>query len=152
MSHYDITNTPKRLREGDTVAFDIRGTVLPYTVAKLTKNGEAGKVVLKQAGTARNRQVFDLLGMTGNDVLDFASQAFGYPATGDKWPRSHASDFAAQVRLVYAIFGEIATAPEPVADPAPTAANGPVDLASLNAKLDAINAKLDALQRVLSDI
>ena len=165
MSHYDITNTPKRLSEGDTVAFDIRGTVLPYTVAKLTKNGEAGKVVLKQAGTARNRQVFDLLGMTGNDVLDFASQAFGYPATGDKWPRSHASDFAAQVRLVYAIFGKIAsftilgqlghrvgqdgstiaTTPEPVVDPAPTAANGPVNLASLNAKLDAINAKLDAL-------
>ena len=28
MSHYDITNTPKRLREGDTVAFDVRGAVL----------------------------------------------------------------------------------------------------------------------------
>jgi hypothetical protein len=134
MSHYDITNTPKRFREGDTVAFDVRGTVLTYTVAKLKKNSEAGKVVLVQSGTARNRQIFDLLGLSGTDVLEFASQAFGYPATGDKWPRSHASDFAAQVRLVYAIFGKIATAPEPVVDPAPT----PVDMTAIMAKLDEI--------------
>jgi len=143
MSHYDITNTPKRLREGDTVAFDVRGTVLTYTVAKLKKNSEAGKVVLVQSGTARNRQIFDLLGLSGTDVLEFASQAFGYPATGDKWPRSHASDFAAQVRLVYALFGKITTAPEPIVDPAPTAATAPVDMTAIMAKLDEILAAIN---------
>jgi hypothetical protein len=145
MSHYDITNTPKRLREGDTVAFDVRGAVLTYTVAKLKKNSEAGKVVLVQSGTARNRQIFDLLGLSGTDVLEFASQAFGYDATGNKWPRSHASDFAAQVRLVYALFGKIATAPELVADPTPVAAIVPVDMAAIMAKLNEI---MDAINNI----
>jgi len=61
--------------------------------------------------------------------------------SGDKWPRAHANDNAAMVRLIFALFGKVATAPEPAATaiPAPV---GPVNAA---AAVEAIKALYTAL-------
>jgi hypothetical protein len=110
MAHFTISAPPQRLREGDTVEFNLAGKVITYTVVRLHKDGNAGKIALKQEGTAPNREVFTFLGMGTEDVVyDFAATAFGYTPDGGEWPWADVADFAAQVRLVWALYGALAT-------------------------------------------
>lgn len=128
--NYTTINPPQRLRDGDTVTFTLPTGDLVYTVTKLSKSGH---VALKLPGDAPNRAIFSYLGITGDAVKDFAISAFGYePMDGDKWPRSDVSDFAAQVRLVWALFAQLATFEAPMASPAPLAGDHSAIVAAVN--------------------
>jgi hypothetical protein len=135
--NYSINHPPTTLNVGDTVTFAVHGNELVYTFGKTRKSGLP---YLKLPGTERNRKVFDLLGIEGEEVLDFAGTAFGYEPTGEKWPRARANDTAALIRLIFALFGKIATAPEPAAEiPAPVAG---VDTAACVAAIKALYTAL----------
>ena len=114
--NYTINHPPPSLAVGDTVTFNLHGTELGYTFGKTRKSSLP---YLRLPGNERNRKIFDLLDIQGEEVDEFAAQAYGYMPSGDKWPRAHANDNAAMVRLIFALFGKVATAPEPAATAIP---------------------------------
>ena len=107
---------------GDTLAFNfgVDDNTLRYTVKKTRRSG----LVYLANDNGENREIFEALDMTDSDVSAMAQTAFGYGPTGPKWPRSRSLDFAAQTRLVNAIFAKLAgSAPAPaptIPAPAPT--------------------------------
>ena len=118
---YDINHPPTQLAVGDTVVFSLHETSLEYTAGKTRKSGLP---YLRLPGNERNRKIFDMLDIEGQEVTEFAAQAYGYQPTGDKFPRAHANDMGALVRITFALFGKIATAPEPAAEIAAATAPG----------------------------
>ena len=110
--NYTISTPPARLREGDTVTFTLPTKELVYTVKRLPKSG---LIALVQPRDAPNREIFSYLGIEGDDVLDMARAAFGHDPEGSKWPRS--AGFAAQVRLVWALYAALTTDERPARDP-----------------------------------
>jgi hypothetical protein len=125
MSQYSNNSRPDRLRLSDTVVFQLPSGELTYTVIKLPKSG---RIALRQPGAALNRAVFTALGLDNDDIFNMAQGAFGYDPEGDKWPRSNEADYAAQCRLVNAIYDKIdGLADAPVAEPDyPTPAPAPL--------------------------
>ena len=123
MSQYSNNSRPDRLRLSDTVVFQLPSGELTYTVIKLPKSG---RIALRQPGAALNRAVFTALGLDNDDIFNLAQEAFGYNPEGNKWPRSNEAGYAAQCRLVNAIYDKIDTLTDaPVAaadDPTPTPA------------------------------
>ena len=115
MASYSNNNRPARLRQNDTVTFQLATGELVYTVIKLPKSG---RIALRLPGDARNRLIFDALNVTGADVSAMAQEAFGYSPEGSKWPRSGEGDYAAQCRLVNAIYDKLDTVDtsDPIAD------------------------------------
>jgi hypothetical protein len=133
MSQYSNNSRPDRLRLSDTVVFQLPSGELTYTVIKLPKSG---RIALRQPGTALNRAVFTALGLDNDDIFNMAQEAFGYNPEGNKWPRSNEADYAAQCRLVNAIYDKIdgladapvAAADDPTPAPAPLPAPTPVPM------------------------
>ena len=119
MASYSNNNRPSRLRQSDTVTFQLATGELVYTVIKLPRSG---RIALRLPGDARNRLIFDALNISGADVSAMAQEAFGYSPEGSKWPRSNEGDYAAQCRLVNAIYDKLDTvdASDPIAQEAAT--------------------------------
>ena len=117
---------------GDTLAFrDEADNILNYTV-KVTRRSSL-PYLANNAGD--NREIFTALDMDSPAIAAMAAQAYGYPATGPKFPRARSNDFAALTRLANAIFAKVsapAPAPAPVAAPsvAPVTAPAPVTVKS----------------------
>ena len=133
MPQYSNNSRPDRLRLSDTVVFQLPSGELTYTVIKLPKSG---RIALRQPGAALNRAVFTALGMGNDDIFNLAQEAFGYNPEGNKWPRSNGADYAAQCRLINAIYDKIdgladapvAAADDPTPAPAPLPAPTPVPM------------------------
>ena len=85
-------------KEGDKITFEINAKVLIYQVKErylqlLLVNGmDIG---------AYNELIFNELGMSEQQKLDFATKAFGYYAIQGRCPVSHPHDFKALGRLLY---------------------------------------------------
>ena len=94
---YTIKCKPTLLQLDDRVWFDINGKEFEYTVQNsyLSKTG------------GDNSAVFDELGMDFDERMEFAGDAFGYGTNGGNWPYSSKEDFAAQTRLVNALYDKI---------------------------------------------
>ena len=97
MAAYTIGKRPKRLREGDRVIFEVDGERYEYE----TMLSGAKTVWL----AARVCGIFDALGIGGPEKIDLTDRAFGYKSDDyDAWPSSRPHDYAAQCRLVNAIY------------------------------------------------
>ena len=114
-----LSTIPGFLAVGDTLAFrDEADNILTYTV-KTTRRSNLPYLANNDGD---NREIFTALDMTGADIAEMAQAAYGYAATGPKFPRAQSNDFAALTRLANAIFAKIsspAPAMAPVAPPFP---------------------------------
>jgi hypothetical protein len=115
MSNYSNNTRPSRLRQNDTVTFQLPNRELAYTVIKLPKSG---CIALRRTGNAPNRAIFTALDLGDREIVAMATKAFGYAPKGSKWPHSEDGDYAAQCRLVNALYAKIdALGIDPVAAP-----------------------------------
>ena len=109
-----LSTVPGILAVGDTLAFrDEADNILTYTV-KTTRRSSLPYLANNDGD---NREIFTALDMTGADIAEMAQAAYGYPATGPKWPRAQSNDFAALTRLANAIYAKISS---PAPSPAPS--------------------------------
>ena len=117
-----LSTIPGTLAVGDTLAFrDEADNILTYTV-KVTRRSNLPYLANNDGD---NREIFTALDMTGADIAAMAQAAYGYAATGPKWPRAQSNDFAALTRLANAIYAKISS-PAPVPAPVPAPAMAPV--------------------------
>jgi hypothetical protein len=125
MNH--ISNITGILAVGDTLSFrDEADNILTYTV-KTTRRSNLPYLAHNDGD---NREIFAALDMSGADIAAMAQAAYGYAATGPKFPRAQSNDFAALTRLANAIFAKISSpAPSPAPVPAPVAPPFPAPVA-----------------------
>ena len=118
-----LSTIPGSLAAGDTLVFNLGdGDTLHYTV-KTTRRSNLPYLANNDGD---NREIFAALDMSGADIAEMAQAAYGYAATGPKWPRARSNDFAALTRLANAIYAKISSpAPVPAPSPAPVPAPSP---------------------------
>ena len=117
-----LSTIPGFLAVGDTLSFrDEADNILTYTV-KTTRRSSLPYLANNDGD---NREIFAALDMSGADIAAMAQTAYGYPATGPKFPRAQSNDFAALTRLANAIYAKI-TSPAPVPAPVPAPAMAPI--------------------------
>ena len=96
MATYTINKRPKRLREGDRVIFEVDGERYEYDPAT-----EVAVTWLSTLG----RSIFDALAISEPEKIDLTDRAFGYRSHDYAfWLSSKPHDYAAQCRLVNAIY------------------------------------------------
>ena len=97
MSHYDQSNRPALLEEGDEVVFQTRDhRVIRYLVAY--------NCLVNRSG-GENAEIFNVLGL---DKYAEATAAYGYCSFHGDWPVSHQRDYEALNRLVLRLYEVLA--------------------------------------------
>ena len=97
MATYTIDNRPKRLRKGDRVIFEVDGERWEYETRITMK----ASIWLYVPGC----DIFDALAISEPEKMDITDRAFGYRSLCYSfWPSSKPHDYAAQCRLVNAIY------------------------------------------------
>jgi len=105
MSSYTIASRPTRLRDGDTVIFEVPdAAMMGGAVRKITYNVNDDH--LGNSGPGSNESVFILLGL---QKVAFCRQHYGYSPRGNgDWPVSRDGDFEALTRVTNALYDILA--------------------------------------------